>query len=146
LDPASYNVLARIPAPDSAALLQLVRGGFERHFGLQINREQRLERVYSLRASKTASSQLQAAGPADAWVVGGSANSLVGTAQTMSAIARTLEGVLGAPVVDDTGMKGKFNYSASGDLPKPESAFDMARQLGLELTPVDRPIEMLVVR
>ncbi len=36
--------------------------------------------------------------------------------------------------------------SGTSKLPKPAAIFDMAHELGLELTEARRPIEMLVVR
>ena len=64
----------------------------------------------------------------------------------MQDIARAFEGLLKVPVVDGTGLERKFNYSASSKLSESGAAFDMAHQLGLELTEAERPIELLVVR
>jgi uncharacterized protein (TIGR03435 family) len=72
--------------------------------------------------------------------------SIIGTAQGMPDIARTFEDLLNVPVIDETRWQGKYNYSVSSKLTGSEAAFDMAHQLGLELTEVKRPIEMLVVR
>jgi uncharacterized protein (TIGR03435 family) len=72
--------------------------------------------------------------------------SIIGTAQAMPDIARTFEDMLSIPVIDETGWQGKYNYSVSSKLTGSEAAFDMANQLGLELTEVKRPIEMLVMR
>ena len=55
-------------------------------------------------------------------------------------------GELQTPVINETQLKGKYDYSVSSKLSEPEFAFDLAHQLGLELTKVSRPIEMLVVR
>jgi uncharacterized protein (TIGR03435 family) len=52
----------------------------------------------------------------------------------------------GIPVIDETGMKGTYNYSASTKLAGTDAAFDIAHQLGLELTPASRPVDVLVVR
>jgi uncharacterized protein (TIGR03435 family) len=64
----------------------------------------------------------------------------------MDEIASAFEGELQTPVINETQLKGKYDYSASSRLSEPEFAFDLAHQLGLELTKVSRPIEMLVVR
>ena len=71
---------------------------------------------------------------------------IIGTAQAMQDIAGVFEGLLNTPVIDGTGLKGKYNYSVMSKLSESEGAFDMAHQLGLELTEAERPIEMLVVR
>ena len=70
----------------------------------------------------------------------------MGTAQKMEHIASVFEGLLNTPVIDSTNLKGKYNYSALSKLSKAESPFDLAHQLGLELTEEARPIEMLIVR
>ena len=64
----------------------------------------------------------------------------------MKDIARILQGLLGAPVIDETRIEGNFSYSVSSNLRGPDTAFDFARQLGLRLEPAERPIEMLLVR
>ena len=77
---------------------------------------------------------------------GGGQGSIIGTAQTMQDIARAFEGLLNVPVVDGTGLKGTYNYSALSKQSQSEAAFDLAHQLGLELTEAERPIGMLIVR
>ncbi len=72
--------------------------------------------------------------------------SLIGTAQTMQQVALMFESLLKVPVIDATGLKGNYNYSASSKLHESEAVFELAHQLGLELTPEDRPTEMLVVQ
>jgi len=64
----------------------------------------------------------------------------------MGDIARQFQDLLKTPVVDETGVKRKYNYSASSNLPQPEAVFDFAHQLGLELSLAARHVEMVVVR
>jgi uncharacterized protein (TIGR03435 family) len=146
MDEGRYDVTAHIPMANPDLLRKLVRESVERHFGLRIEMETRMQHVYSLTAAQTPSSHLQPARQDDVWMVGNGQRSIIGTAQTMQEVARHLEGWLNAPVIDETGLKGKYNYSASSSLPDSEAVFEMAHQLGLELVPADRPIEMLVVR
>ena len=56
--------------------------------------------------------------------------SIIGTAQTMDEIASAFEGELQTPVINETQLKGKYDYSASSKLSEPEFAFDLAHQLG----------------
>jgi uncharacterized protein (TIGR03435 family) len=63
----------------------------------------------------------------------------------MPEIAESLEGT-GVLVVDKTGLKGKFDYTASTEASGLEGVLNMAHQLGLELTPTERSVELLVVR
>jgi uncharacterized protein (TIGR03435 family) len=142
----NYDVTADMPGIDREPLLQLIREAVERQFGLLVEREERMERVYMLTTPQNLSSQLQPAINGEKWMCGGGQGSIIGTAQTMQDITRAFEGLLNAPVVDGTGLKGSFNYSALSKLSQSEAAFDLAHQLGLELTEAERPIEMLIVR
>jgi|ERR1017187_3498602 uncharacterized protein (TIGR03435 family) len=146
LDEGNYDVTAHIPVGDREQLVQLVREAVERHFGLRVEREERMQRVYILTALPDLSPQLQPARSDEEWMCGGGQGSIIGTAQSMQDIARAFEGWLRVPVADGTGLKRKFDYSASSKLSESEAVFDWARQLGLELTEAERPIEMLVVR
>jgi uncharacterized protein (TIGR03435 family) len=146
MDDGRYDIAAHIPAPDRGLLLEIVRKAVEEHFGLRVERETRMQHGYSLTAAQTRSPHLQAAREDGVWMVGRGQRSIIGTAQTMQEIARHLEGLLNAPVIDEAGLKGKYDYSASSDLPDAEAAFELADQLGLKLVPADRPIEVLVVR
>jgi uncharacterized protein (TIGR03435 family) len=146
LDEAEYSVVAHIPADDRNALLQTVRSAIEKHFGLSVHREIRTEKVYLLKASQTPSSQIQPYQNGDLQSTGGGPHSIGGSGETMRDIACQFECCLDAPVIDETGISGKFTYTASSNLAGTDAAFDMAHQLGLELIPAERPIEILVVR
>jgi uncharacterized protein (TIGR03435 family) len=146
LDEGRYDVVARMPVADRDFMLQMIREAVERQFGLRVEREERMEKVYMLTALRNPSPQLQPTTDGEKWMCGGGQGSIFGTAQAMQNIAGALEGLLNVPVVDGTGFKGKYNYSASSKLSESEAAFDLAHQLGLELTEAEKPIEMLVVR
>ena len=145
-DERSYDITSHIPLADGDLLRRLVREAVEGHFGLRIEKELRTEHVYLMKATKESSSQLQPAREDDDDMSGGGQGSIIGTAQTMQNVASAFEGLLNTPVMDETGLKGKYNYSASSALRQPDAALEMAHQLGLELIPADRPIEMLIVR
>jgi uncharacterized protein (TIGR03435 family) len=144
LDPRNYNITAHIPVPDRALLLRLVQDAIQNQLGLRVHLELRTEHVYLLTAKST-SSQLKPAGKEGRWMTGGGQGSIIGTSQTMPDIAKAFEGLLEVPVLDETNLQGKYDYSASSKFAGIDAALDMARQLGLEITPADRPIQMLVV-
>ena len=145
LEEGHYDVIAHIPVADPDLLLQLVRQAVENEFGVRVEKEEQMQHIYVLKAAGNTSQQLQPdASGQEMW--GGGQGSINGTARTMQDIARVFQGLLNVPVVDETGRKGKYTYLASSKLSEADAAFDMAHQLGLELKPAERPIEMLVVR
>ncbi len=67
-------------------------------------------------------------------------------------LSNTLENFLGRPILDETGLTGRFDIFVSWDEPD-ESRPDreglkkaLTEQLGIELVPDKRPLEMLVAR
>lgn len=146
LDEGNYDVTAHIPAEDHQLLLQMAREAVQKRFGLVVEREKRAQRIYVLRHLANPSPRLQLAISSEEFMSGAGQLSIIGTAQTMQDIAHTFEGLLDVPVVDETGLKRKYDYSVSSKLSEPDAAFDLAHQLGLELTQAEGQIEMLVVQ
>jgi uncharacterized protein (TIGR03435 family) len=71
----------------------------------------------------------------------------------MKTIVKYLEFVLEKPVVDETKLTGRFGASMQWKVPdgesnpKPDEVIEAARtRLGLQLTPVRRPVEVLEIR
>jgi uncharacterized protein (TIGR03435 family) len=145
LDPGNYDVTADLPVPDNDLVRDLLRGAVEQWFGLRVEKEMRTAPVYVLTAVQP-SSQLRPSSEKEEIMSGGGQNSIVGTNQTMKDIAQSLQGLLDAPVIDETRIEGNFTYSVLSNLHGPDAAFDFARQLGLRLEPAERSVEMLVVR
>jgi uncharacterized protein (TIGR03435 family) len=114
--------------------------------GLLIDRELGVTRAYVMSAAARPSSHLQAAREDEVEMSGGGEGSIFGTRETTRDIAAALQDLLGVPVVDETGMKGKYDYSATSKLAGSEAALDLARQLGFDLKSADRPVEMLVAK
>lgn len=76
---------------------------------------------------------------------------MTGVASSVSTIVWGLESLLHTPVVDETELKDKYDFSvrwskeSTGEVDR-ESLFKALReQLGLELVPAKRPVEMLVI-
>jgi hypothetical protein len=66
---------------------------------------------------------------------------------TMAELAAMLEEVVGRPVIDESGLDGRYNVEVTG----PHDSIDsfgrsLEREMGLTLTPAKRAIEMTVVR
>ena len=67
-------------------------------------------------------------------MTGGGEGSIIGTNQTTHDIARALQDLLRVPVVDESDMNGKYDYSATRKLAGSEAALDFAGKLGFDLT------------
>ena len=74
---------------------------------------------------------------------------LQGTGATIESLAAQFEGRLGQPVIDQTGLTGRYDYTlALGPAPSPvEIKQAVLEQLGLELVAAEtpQPVELLVV-
>ena len=65
---------------------------------------------------------------------------------TMAELARMIEGVVNHPVIDESGLDGRYDIEVSG----PHNSVDafiaaLQREAGLTLTRATREIEMIVV-
>lgn len=71
---------------------------------------------------------------------------IVATNWKIDALALNLEDVLNRPVLNETNLKGKYDWDLEFDKDKPESVIAaLKEQLGLELKPVRRDLEVLIV-
>jgi uncharacterized protein (TIGR03435 family) len=145
-DRRRYDVTVDVPFADREMVVQSARATIESRFGLSIGGESSSRRVYVLTAGGRPSPQRKPARDGEQRMSGAGEHSIIGTGQSMRDIAQSLENLLGTPVLDESGVDGTYNYSVLSEAPPAEAAFDMARQLGVELTPAERQIEMLVVR
>lgn len=80
---------------------------------------------------------------------------LTGAAVTMQQLTATLQSMLGKPVLDHTGLQGRFDVEAkwsllddTGDSPQADSPsifYAVREQLGLRLDPHKEPFEVMVI-
>ena len=61
-------------------------------------------------------------------------------------LGNSLEYAAATPVVDETGFEGRFDVDLEWDPVDPGSLGEALAELGLELEPAEREIEVLVVR
>jgi uncharacterized protein (TIGR03435 family) len=128
-----------------------LRQAVETTFNLHPRRETRTVGVFVLSVATTNAQYLT-----PTVSTGGSSSqsrpgNLLGVNQTIGALAWSLEGKLRKPVLDETGLTNHYDFElkwadVSDEHPKPDSLVEAVReQLGLELKPATRPVEMLVV-
>ena len=101
--------------------------------------------AYVLTAGKAISPHLQPSQTGATQLSVGGEGLMSGTAAKAEDIASEFEQVLEAPVFDETGLHGMYDYFASSKLSGVEAALDMAKQLGLTLSKTERAVEILVV-
>jgi bla regulator protein BlaR1 len=125
--------LSEIPA--------IERNTLSRYFGLVVKRERRQMPGYVLTVGP-GGSKLDQDTDAPYWKegMGLSEREIIATKATVGLIVRLLDGMFRAPVVDQTGLKGTYDYkltwppSSSGAMPEPATmAKALEEQLGLRL-------------
>jgi thiol-disulfide isomerase/thioredoxin len=143
--------IAKVPSPDPDMLERLAVSALAASLNLDIRREQVETDVYTLTIPDGPGPDLQPVvtrpqghhGMHQTAVDG----LLFGTNRHFEGLVEALETRLGHPVIDETGLFGKWNWGLSFDSGDIESLITGAReQLGLLLTPQRRIIEMVVIR
>jgi uncharacterized protein (TIGR03435 family) len=141
----NYDVVARMPLNDDALVRKLVQEAVASRFGLRIEKETRALPAYVLTTGNASSPYLQLSKTGTTQSSMGGEGFMSGTAAKSEDIASEFEQMLEAPVIDETGLKGVYDYFASSPHHGVEAMVDMANQLGLTLSKTERPIEILVV-
>jgi uncharacterized protein (TIGR03435 family) len=153
-----YNIAARVPgdvAPVIGEARKMVQVLLAERFQLKLRRETQEQAVYALVTSKNGIKLKEnaAVGPSMSM----NATQMTFTGAPLQMLVRQLSGIggLDRPVVDQTGLKGRYDFvfktafdRASGATtgPSGESIFTaVEEQLGLKLEARKEPIEILVI-
>ncbi len=144
-DAALYDLSFSVPFASRAAFPALAREAASVAFHIKVGPETRETDVWIL--AKTDARPAALVEPASA---GGSMSraglgSLKLTNCAMPALVQALESAAGRPVLDETGIAGKFDFSLTYDAHDPEGAVAALRKLGFKVESARRPIEFLVV-
>ncbi|HQL53254.1 MAG TPA: TIGR03435 family protein [Phycisphaerae bacterium] len=142
-----YDVEVRVPRAQDAALRPMLQQALEATFGLRTRREPRTVAAYALTVPKGATAKLTpAAAPDGGQATQSGAGSMEFVNVSPGNLAASLAELLQRPVFNETQLNGRYDVSLRWDESKPDGLLAAVReQLGLELTPVERPVEMLVV-
>jgi uncharacterized protein (TIGR03435 family) len=149
LSDQKYDFLVSLPASQPEALQKAIR----EKLGLTAQKQVREEEVYILKAHPGDFPGLE---PSVAKGTSGSVKSGSGRLDFVNGpialLSNTLENFLGRPILDETGLTGRFDIFVSWDEPD-ENRPDreglkkaLTEQLGIELVPDKRPLEMLVAQ
>ena len=157
MDSAKFNIDAKLPAGAPQGQVPLmVQTMLADRFKLESHRETRTLREYALVVAKGGPkfgkpSESDHKGVATSQ----SDNQITGWARPMSDLAKMLIGVVGAPVIDQTGLKGNYDFdlkfapppgvSREGDDALPDVFAILQEQLGLKLEAITGPAEVLVI-
>jgi len=157
LDQEPYNIEARAENPEAGPkqIRVMLQTLLTDRFKLAVHRETRQEQVCTLIVGKSGS-KLQDAGDGRKnfinWTGPGEVTFVENTA--LLGLTNVLGGLLSAPVLDKTNLKGSYNFSLKfvdprfphpTDDPRPDLFTAVQEQLGLKLQAAKGPVEVLVV-
>ncbi|HKQ48457.1 MAG TPA: TIGR03435 family protein [Phycisphaerae bacterium] len=147
LPKGTFDVIASAPNDQEEQLYQLLRRAVELTFRIKTRRETRETDVYVLEKIKDSPAKL--------------ASSIMGEGGTstkfspkrielinepLATLTRGLGSQIKKPVIDETGLEGRYDIRLEGKLNEPDSLIRAIREsLGLELRPAKRPVEFLVI-
>jgi len=146
LSKRGYQIIVAAPEgyPDMRAAM--LRNALKETFDLVVSRETVDKETFVLSAPDPKALKIRKTSSEDQPVKGREAGRVTARNRTITALASQLEAALGKPVLDDTGLKGKYDWDLTFDAGKPTSIVQAVEAaLGLKLTPVKRTVEVLVV-
>ena len=161
--PKMYAIEARVSAEDAAAFAKLKRDEksgmmqsvFAERFGMRVHMETREMPAYALVLAKSGSKLKE---PSDTTSgisqFGGSTGEVKWANSPLTDLKFLLAKETGKPVVDKTGLTGKYDFmlqytpadhAATDESSRPSIFTALEEQLGLKLVPTKQPVEVLVV-
>ena len=146
-----FDVLMKGPAAIQRKLVQVKKETLEQMFGLSTQTEKRERDAYVLTKERKADGLRPTA-----MTNGASSRNQPGKIQSMNvsidSLVANLEKLLGRPVIDETGLKEKYDIDLKWDqpdkdVPNVEGLVKAVEdQLGLRLAPAKREVDVLVVK
>jgi uncharacterized protein (TIGR03435 family) len=140
-----YDVLGTVPRSQADSLNRFIQQALETAFSLRVRREMREVDVFEMVAPNGPKPALRP------WASGGGMTrwgrgKATSVGMPLGSLASLLESVVGKPVIDETKLTGKFDFELTWDEKDRKSMVAAVReQLGLELRPARRPVELLIV-
>lgn len=142
----TYDVLVTVPPEKRGSLRQVAQQALETTLDLRVRRETREVDALVLSIPEGgAPPKLRAADEPGGSSWRSDRGEIAGTNMSIGSLADALESQMGQPVVDETGIEGKYDIELKWDGEKRETVFAAIReQLGLELREAKRPIEFTI--
>jgi uncharacterized protein (TIGR03435 family) len=139
-------VSATIQVPAGADFANTILQALSTAFGVRVRRETRDVAVYRLRVSDSKAPALLAATASERKHLSSADGVIAGANFNIAALASELEDALQTSVVDETGLKGNYDWDLTF---VPGNAADIVRsvknQLGLDLIESKAPLEVAVI-
>ncbi len=127
----------------------LLKEAYEKAFSVRIRKGKKSLEVYVLERAKAGSLRMTPVA-ADGQSTWGTARTSGGLryrfrAASMEDLCWVLEGYTDAPVIDETGLAGRFDFELTMDHWKPETVFPAVEKLGLKLSKQKKEMEVLQI-
>jgi uncharacterized protein (TIGR03435 family) len=157
LDTEKYDVTARADTPQKMSWEELrpcLQALLADRFRLRFHRETKDGSVYSLMIAKNGPKMAEHLGegtPGISSSSGGGKVQITGVKVTIARLAEYLSGQAGRPVIDNTGLKGEYDFRVewtteeAKDSSGPSVFAALQEQLGLKLNATKGPIEIIVI-
>jgi uncharacterized protein (TIGR03435 family) len=129
--------------PTRVELVAMLQALLENRFQMKAHRETREVPVYALVVAKGGSKLPDAQEGASG--VRFSSKGLTAKSTTMPILAQVLNEATGRPVMDETGLKGKYDFTLEWHGNDPSIFVALPEQLGLRLETRKAPVEYLVI-
>jgi uncharacterized protein (TIGR03435 family) len=140
-----FDFTVVVPRNRNGELHETAKRALEDALGLRAVKEVREMPVLVLRAPQGPGPELKD-GSTSSLKMSTSPGAFSATGYEISNMASYLENVLRMPVVDETGLTGKYDWLLTFDQKNPQSVKEALRPLGLELQEATRQIEVYAIR
>ena len=144
----AYRTAARVPKGREQQLLPLFQNALSATFGLKVHWQQEEKDVYVLRIPEDSKPKLTAATSDEKPLFYAMRGQASAKRQPLAKLADVFlcNLVVHAPVVDETGLTGEYDWDLPYQPGQPNVALQALKdKLGLELVKTRRPVKMLVV-
>ena len=137
-----YSIKAVVDVQDAGEWREMLRQELQRRFHLEAHTEPKPFDVLVL--SATGQPQLERADgrKSNTWL---KVSEVEMKEVSMGGLASALQLIIGQPVIDETGIDGRFNLKLAWEQDRVASLTRKLAPLGLQLTPAKRDLEALVV-
>jgi uncharacterized protein (TIGR03435 family) len=142
LSKTRYSITAAVDLQDAAEWRGMLRQELERRFQLEAHSELRPFDVLVLSAAGEPRLERADGRKSNTWIqVSGVRMKEV----SMEGVASALQHIIGQPVIDETGIDGRFNVELAWEQDRVASLTRRLAAIGLQLTPAKRDLEAVVV-